>query len=53
MGFKISVNISKHLLYGDKVIAGSAVSERTQVAVDFDFERKVSLVMVSKGLIGP
>ena len=52
-GFKTSVDVSNHLLYGDKVVAGSIVSERTQVTVDFDSEKKVTGVTVSKGLIGP
>jgi tRNA(Ser,Leu) C12 N-acetylase TAN1 len=52
-GFKTSVDLSKHLLYDDKLVAGSVVSERTQATVDFDSDKKVAAVTVSKGLIGP
>ena len=52
-GFKTSVDVSKQLLYGDKLVEGSVVSERTQVTVDFDSAKKVTAVKVTKGLIGP
>jgi hypothetical protein len=52
-GFKTSIDKEKKTLYGDKVVTGSVVSERTQVSITFDYEEKVITVIVTTGLIGP
>ncbi len=44
---------AKETLYGDKVIEGSPVSERTQVLINLDSENRVATVRVTTGLIGP
>jgi len=52
-GFKTSIDNEKKTLYGDKVVPGSVVSERTQVLITLDSERRVTTVSVTTGLIGP
>jgi hypothetical protein len=52
-GFKTSVDVSKQLLYADKLVEGSVVSERTQVTVGFDSAKKITAGKVTTGLIGP
>ncbi len=52
-GFKITIDIKKSVLYGDKVIEGIPVVERTQVLIQFDSNKKVTEVQVNSGLIGP
>jgi hypothetical protein len=52
-GFKTSMDPAKKTLYGDKVVEGSPVSERTQVLINLDSENRVATVRVTTGLIGP
>ena len=52
-GFKTTMDPAKKTLYGDKVVEGSVVSERTQVLINLDSENRVATVSVSTGLIGP
>ncbi len=52
-GFKTTMDPAKETLYGDKVIEGSPVSERTQVLINLDSENRVATVRVTTGLIGP
>ncbi len=52
-GFKTTLDPKKSMLYGDKVIEGTPVAERTEVVVRFDSNKKVTQVEVGGGLIGP
>jgi len=52
-GFKTTIDPAKKTLYGDKVVEGSPVSERTQVLIKLDSDNRVASVSVSTGLIGP
>jgi hypothetical protein len=52
-GFKITVDASAKTLYGDKVVQGVPVSERTQVLIKLDSSNKVAEANVTSGLIGP
>ena len=52
-GFKTTMNPVKKTLYGNKVVEGSPVSERTQVLINLGSENRVATVSVTTGLIGP
>jgi|SRR5579863_1823043 len=52
-GFKIVADPVSKTLYGDKLVEGIPVSERTQVTVTLDSENKVAKVFVTTGLVGP
>jgi hypothetical protein len=52
-GFKTTVDPAKNTLYGDKVVEGNPISERTQVTINLDSDKKVATVKVTTGLIGP
>jgi hypothetical protein len=52
-GFKMTMDPIKKTLYGDKVVEGVPVSERTQVLINLNSDNKVGSVSVSTGLIGP
>ena len=51
--FKITLDPTKKTLYGDKVVEGKPISERTQVLIRLDSNNKVVSINVSTGLIGP
>lgn len=52
-GFKIVTDPANRTLYGDKLVEGIPISERTQVSVTLNSENKVTKVFVTTGLIGP
>src|SRR5260370_41584809 len=52
-GFKTTMDTTKKTLYGDKVVEGSPISERTQVLIKLDSDNRVASVSVTTGLIGP
>ena len=52
-GFKVTLDTKKSVLYGDKVKEGIPISERTQVVIQFDSNRKVTEVQTGGGFIGP
>lgn len=54
-GFKTTMTLEegKKTLYGDKIVAGTVVSERTQVSVRLDADNKVSIVLATTSLTGP
>jgi hypothetical protein len=52
-GFKTTMDPAKKTLYGDKLVQGNPVSERTQVLINLDSDNRVATVTVSTGLIGP
>ena len=52
-GFKTAMDSAKNTLYGEKLVKGTPISERTQVLVDLDSDKKVVTVKVTKGFIGP
>ncbi len=52
-GFKTTLDPVKKTLYGNKVVEGSPVSERTQVLINLGSENRVATVSVTTGLIGP
>ncbi|HLZ92011.1 MAG TPA: hypothetical protein VKQ28_09870 [Candidatus Acidoferrum sp.] len=43
----------KKTLYGDKVVQGTPISERTQVLIKLDSDDKVATVEVTTSLTGP
>src|SRR5882762_1429334 len=51
-GFKTTADPAKNTLYGDKVVEGNRISERTQVTINLDSDKKVAAVKVTTGLIG-
>ena len=51
--FKITTDLTAKTLYGDKLVKGSPVSERTQVLIKLDSDNKVASAEVTTGLIGP
>lgn len=52
-GFKTTMDPAKKTLYGDKVVESSPASERTQVLINLDSDKRVVAVSVTTGLIGP
>lgn len=52
-GFKTTLDATKNTLYGDKVVKGTPIAERTQVLVHLDSHNRVAAVTVTKGLIAP
>jgi hypothetical protein len=52
-GFKTAMDSAKNTLHGEKLVKGTPISERTQVLVDLDSDKKVVTVKVTKGFIGP
>jgi hypothetical protein len=52
-GFKTTVDPAANTLYGDKVVEDNPISERTQVTINLDSDKKVATVKVTTGLIGP
>jgi hypothetical protein len=52
-GFKVTLDTKKSTLYGDKVKEGIPVSERTEVVIQYDSNKKVTEVQIGGGLIGP
>jgi hypothetical protein len=52
-GFKTTTDPAKRTLYGNKVVEGNPVSERTQVLISLDSENRVATINVTTGLIGP
>jgi hypothetical protein len=52
-GFKTTLEPAKNIVYADKVVEGKPVSERTQVIIRLDSDRRVVDVRVSTGLIAP
>jgi hypothetical protein len=52
-GFKTTTDPVKKTLYGDKVVQGTPVSERTQVLIKLDSDDKVATVEVTTSLTGP
>ncbi len=52
-GFKTTTDSVKRTLYGDKVVQGTPISERTQVLVKLDSDDKVAAVDVTTSLTGP
>jgi hypothetical protein len=52
-GFKVTTDPAKKALYGDKLVEGIPISERTQVLIQVDSDNRVASVNVTTGLIGP
>jgi len=52
-GFKTTTDSVKKTLYGDKVVQGTPISERTQVLIKLDSDDKVATVEVTTSLTGP
>ena len=52
-GFETTIDPAKKTLYGDKLVEGDPVSERTQVLINLDSDGRVTTVIVTTGLIGP
>lgn len=52
-GFKTTMDSANNTLYGDKLVKGTPISERTQVLIDLDSDKKVVMVKVTTGFIGP
>jgi hypothetical protein len=52
-GFKTTLDPTKKILYGNKLVEGVPISERRQVLINLDSDNKVASVTVSTGLVGP
>jgi hypothetical protein len=52
-GFKVTLDPAAKTMYGDKVVEGSPISERTQVLVKLGSDDRVASVDITAGLIGP
>ena len=46
-GFKTTMDSAKNTLYGDKLVKGIPISERTQVLIDLDSDKKVVTAKVT------
>jgi hypothetical protein len=46
-GFKTTMDSAKNTLYGDKLVKGTPISERTQVLIDLDSDKKVVTAKVT------
>jgi hypothetical protein len=47
------MDLTEKTLYGDKLVKGGPISERTQVLIKQDSDNKVASADVTTGLIGP
>ncbi len=51
-GFKTTFDPEKKLLYGDKMVPGTVVSERTQVSIQLNADNRVATIVVTNSLTG-